>query len=133
MNGNHEAALVEYARRSYDNAEKAANAALRIEAAYERTQRELEEIRRDMRHGFEALNSAILVQQPRIVADDWEDSPTGTHKRVPKRVFEQWARERELSVDGRRWRKALNVSGKIALALALVILGAVIRHFIGGL
>lgn len=133
MNGNTESALVEYARRSHENAEKASNAALRIEAAYEKTVRELSEIRRDMRHGFEALNSAILVQQPRIDANDWEDSPTGQHKRVPKRVFDQWARERELSADGRRWRKALNASGKIALALALVILGAVIRHFIGGL
>lgn len=136
MNGTDITAVIEYARRSHENAERAANAAMRVEAAHERMQRELSELRRDMRHGFEALNAALLRdadtrQHTAITEEDWEDSPTGNHKRMSKRKWEQWQREREMSTDAKRWRKVINTSGKIALALVLVVLGWVIRHFLG--
>lgn len=134
MNGTDLAAVVEYARRSHENAEKASNAALRIEAMYEKTQRELSEIRRDMRHGFEALHA--LIGQTRadhmsIIEEDWEDSPTGTHKMVSRKTFDAWQRQRETRTNAKRWVKAVATAGKIALALALVVLGWVIRHWLG--
>lgn len=137
MNGTDITAVIEYARRSHENAERAANAAMRVEAAHERMQRELSELRRDMRHGFEALNAALLRDaeiRPAHVSlteEDWEDSPTGTHKMVSRKTFDAWQRARETSADARKWRKVLNTSGKIALALVLVVLGWVIRHFLG--
>jgi len=137
MNGNTEQALVEYARRSHENAEKAANAAMRVEASHERMQRDITEMRRDMRHGFEALNAALLRDaetrpaHTSLIEEDWEDSPTGNHKRVSKRVFDSWQRENEISAAARRWRKALNISGRIALGITLVVLGWLVRHWMG--
>lgn len=136
MNGNTESALVEFARRSHEAAEKAAGHALRADQTVARMERELGEIRRDMRHGFEALNAALLRdadtrQHTAITEEDWEDSPTGNHKRMSKRKWEQWQREREMSADAKRWRKVINTSGKVALGLVLVVLGWLVRHWMG--
>lgn len=90
-----------------------------------------------MRHGFEALNAALLRDaetrpaHTSLIEEDWEDSPTGNHKRVSKRVFDSWQRENEISAAARRWRKALNISGRIALGITLVVLGWLVRHWMG--
>lgn len=134
MNGDH-STVVEFAQRAHEAAERSATHALRADQAMGRMERELAEIRREMRHGFEALSAAIAPARTKhhsiLEEEDWEDSPTGTHKMVSKRKFESWARERELTADGQRWRKALNTSGKIALALTLVVLGWIVRHYLG--
>lgn len=132
MNGT-EAALVEYARRSHESAEKAATHALKVEQIAGRLERELVEVRRDIRQLSEVVSASL--QQPRqhtvLSSEDWEDSPTGTHKMVSKRTFERWSRERELSEDAKKWRKVLNTSGKIALAIVLVVVGWLVRHLMG--
>ena len=131
MNGT-EAALIDYARRSAENAKRAEDYALQAQQTTSRMERELSEIRREMRLGFEALSAAVTPQRHTILEhEDWEDSPTGTHKMVSKSTWERWERERDMKADAKKWQKALQTSGKIALAIALVVLGWVVRHVMG--
>ena len=134
MNGGETAQLVEYARRSHEAAQRAADSALRAEQSFTRLEREIEEMRRDMRHGFEALNAALQVPRQAhrsLTEEDWEDSPTGTHKMVSRRTFESWAKEREMSADARRWRKVLRVGLKALGFVLAIVVGWLIRHFMG--
>jgi hypothetical protein len=134
MNGDH-AALVEYARRSHEAAEATAEAALRVEHAHALMQRELSDMRREMRLGFEALSAAVSQAPARVhtilTDEDWEDSPTGTHRQVTKRTWEKWEREKNLSADAKRWRKVLKVAGRVAMAVGLLVVGWLVRHFMG--
>ena len=108
-------ALVEYARRSHENAERTANAALRMEQAFGRMEREIGEQRRsidklnrEMRAGFEALNSAIMVPQRRelhsITEEDFQFSDTGTHAKVTRETVRKILRQDEVNADAKKWR-----------------------------
>lgn len=133
MNGD-QSAIVEFARRAHESARSSANSSLKAEQAIGRMEREIGEIRREMRLGFEALSAAM--SKPRLAhasltEEDWEDSPTGTHKMVSKRRFDAWARDREMSVDAKRFRKILKTAGAVIGAVSLIVAGWLVRHFLG--
>lgn len=142
MNGNRTAeqyaeAAEQYALETKQKALEIADAALKMEQAAGRMERGLDELRRE----FRKLQSAVAVgfanlkahaQEPRhqlasFTEDEWEDSPTGTHKikRMRKAEWESYQNE----ADAKKWRKALGLAWKIVLA---AVLGALVRHFLGG-
>lgn len=134
MNGD-TAAVVEFARRSHEAAEKAANSAFRAEQSASRQEREISELRREMRQGFEALNAVIMAPQRRelhsVTEEDFEVSDTGTHATVTIDTVEKILRRKAMNTDAKRWRKALEVVGKIVGAIGLIVIGWLIKHFLG--
>lgn len=143
MNGNRTAeqyaeAAAESAQAAHEKAREIADAALRMEQSASRMERRIDDFQRDLRKlqgqvavGFANLKKEKPRHELQSFSDtEWEDSPTGTHKikKVRRAEWETWAKEKELSVDARRWRKALNTSGKIALLIVMAVVGALIRH-----
>ncbi len=137
MNGEH-AALVELAQRSQRAARECADALVESKHAWERVEMRQDEQGRDIK----AIRSELAVLRTREPArrqlqsfteDEWTESDTGHHyeHRMKKTEFERLSREREMTADARKWRKVLRVAGKIALALALVVGGWLVRHLMG--
>jgi hypothetical protein len=131
-----ETAIVEYAQRAAKSARECADALVESRQAWERVEVRQDEQARDIR---EIKTRLATLSQPRLqpmrhaslTEEDFEDSPTGTHKLVSRRRFDEWARERDMSVDAKRWRKVLQVSGRIAIYIAIAIAGWLLRHYLG--
>jgi hypothetical protein len=102
-----------------------------------RMEREVGDIRREMRKGFEALNAAVAAptrhQLHSFVDSEWEETATGSHlvKKVTKREFETWQRERELSADAKRWRKVMGIVWKVVGVILAAVAGWLAHHLMG--
>jgi len=115
---NDTAALVEYARRSHDNAERTANAALRMEQTAARMERELGEVRRDIRKLTEVVGVLTVAPKPRHISKSkFNPSDTGSHFMVPAEDLDELLEKRQQREDATAYRRLWKRVRVLVLAL----------------
>jgi hypothetical protein len=98
------------AQRSAKSARDCADALLESKQTWERAEVTLGELTREVKRIAAAVAVQAVAHPPArpathsLIEEDFEDSPTGTHKLVSKRKFEQWTKERGMTEDARKWR-----------------------------
>lgn len=116
MNGDVDvSALVESQRRLSQKVDRWGEAVMdmdnkigAIQTTVDEHARALKAVRSEIAVGFASIRSApqgVHTLQS-FTADEWADSPTGTHKihKVKKAEFERWYRDHALDEDGKRLR-----------------------------
>ena len=123
---NTEQALVEYARRSHENAERTTNAALRMEQVAGRLEREhntlrseLQTTRKEMHEGFEALNAAVMQPIRQLAKTKFNPTDTGSHFLVPAQDLDAMLAKERQREDAATWRSTKRRARQLILAAAV--------------
>lgn len=111
-------ALVEYARRSHDNAERTANAALRMEQTAGRMEREIVEVRRDVRQLTEVVGVLTTPPKPRKPGK-FSPTDTGSHFLVPAQDLDALLAQERLREDAATYRSVKRRARQLIVAAAV--------------